>query len=198
MTRYCLFIGLIVLFFSQCKSDGTREQTSEVNADSLQTQLHALNDSLQTSWEAMIASDDEKISQISRLIKDIAQSCTRYDKGAYQQIAQQQAQITAKRYASPDSMTSEQIDRYDIATDSLLSNLRTFYQKTNAKQCCPLCDSLLNTIEQEHSEVVVYRIRYDNHAKEFNALVTQQKETLAALKPEYQKLKPKQLFSLMQ
>lgn len=190
-------MGLVISLFVRCQSDNTREQTSEVNADSLQIQLNTLNDSLQTSWNAMIDSDDAKIRQIDQLLKDITQSC-KYDKAAYAQVAQQQARLASKRYASPDSMTNEQIDRYDIATDSLLSNLRTFYEKTNAATCCPLCESLLENIETQHSEVVMYRIRYDNHAKEFNALVTQQKETLTALKPEYQNLKPKQLFSLMQ
>ncbi len=145
----------------------------------------------------MIAADDEKINQIGALLKGISQSCS-YDKAAYGKLTQQQSQLVAKRYVGPDAMTSEQIDTYDMATDSLLSGLHIFYEKSRASGCCQECDSLLSDIEQQHGEVVVYRIRYDNHAKEYNALITQQKQTLAALKPEYNNLKTKQLFSLMQ
>lgn len=197
MTRYSIFMILIVILFTQCKTDQSKQQASEVNADSLQTQLLTLNDSLQSSWNTMIASDDQKISEIGTLLQGIAKSC-KYNKASYDQVLKQQSQLAAKRYVSSDSMTNEQIDRYDSATDSLLSDLHTFYEKTNASACCPDCDSVLSDIEKQHGEVVMYRIRYDNHAKEFNALITQQKTILSTLKPEYKNLKTKQLFSLMQ
>jgi len=196
MTRYCFLIIILIGAFVQCKPK-QQTQTGEVNADSLQLQLNALNDSLQISWDAMINSDNQKIRQMDALLKDLSQTC-KYDKSTYNQITEEQKMLVAKRYTSPDVLTNEQIDEYDSATDTLLSNLRTFYKANQIKQCCVTCDSLLSDVENLHGEVVMYRIRYDNHAKEFNVLITQQKDVLAQLKPEYRNLKPRQLFSIMQ
>lgn len=196
MIRTSIFVALIMGVFTHCKNAG-RTAAIEVNSDSLQIQFNALNDSLRVSWDEMTASDDEKIGAVGQLLQSISRSC-KPDQILYDSVARQQQSLPAKRYLSPDAITSDQIDRYDASTDSLLNGVRVLYEKTDARVCCTGCDSVLNRIEQLHGQVVMYRIRYDGHGRQHNALLSQQKENLTRLNPEYDKLKPKQLFSLMQ
>lgn len=196
MTRPLLVIAVAMGVFTHCKQN-TRTAATEVNRDSLQIQFNTLNDSLRVGWNEMTASDDEKIRTTAQLLESVKNAC-RYDRAMHANVWRQQQNLPALRYTSPDSLTSEGIDRYDAATDSLLNGVRVFYEKTGAQGCCADCDSLLNQIEQLHGAVVMYRIRYDGHGRQYNALLQQQKDVLARLKPEYARLKPKQLFSLMQ
>lgn len=196
MIRPVIFLLMAVSVFTQCKQN-SRTAPTEISSDSLQIQLSALNDSLRVSWNEMTASDDEKIRAAASLLKAISQSCN-YDKALYGNIWRRQQNLPSQRYSGPDSLTSDGIDRYDASTDSLLNSLRAFYEQTGAQGCCSGCDSVLNQVEQRHGSVVMYRIRYDGHGRQYNALILQQKENLARLKPEYGRLKPKQLFSLMQ
>lgn len=196
MTRYSILIILIVCIFTQCRPN-KKEQTSEVNTDSLKTQLQSLNDSLQTNWQIMIDSDNLKIRHIEALLNGISKSC-QYDKAAYNELLQKQTSLISKRYTNPDSLTNDQIEKYDNATDSLITGLSTFYEKSHASTCCISCDSLKQEIDKLTGDVAILRIHYDNYAKEYNALITQQKENLISLNTEYRNLKPKQIFSLMQ
>jgi hypothetical protein len=198
MIRSLFLFIFAALVFSQCRPKTNPDNASAaVNLDSLQTQFKALDDSLQTSWQVMIASDDDKLRLVGQLLNEIGKGCP-HDKAIHAELVREHQGLPAKRYASPDAMTSSQIDQYDAATDTLLNDLRSFYQNVPTQKCCSGCQATLDEVERLHGEVIMFRIRYDNHAKEYNALVTQQKEKLAALKPEFKTLKTKQLFSLMQ
>ena len=196
MIRPVIFIAVALSVFTHCKQKSQNAAT-EVNRDSLQIQFDALSDSLRVSWNEMTASDDKKIRVTGSLLEAIGQSCN-HDKALFGTVRRRQRNLPAQRYPGPDSLTSDGIDHYDASTDSLLNALRVFYEQTGPQGCCNACDSLLNQVEQLHGSVVMYRIRYDGHGRQYNALVLQQKENLARLKPEYGRLKPKQLFSLMQ
>ena len=200
MLRCLLFSVSVAFVFCRCQPKGNlgnENASAPVNLDSLQTQFKASDDSLRNSWQVMIASDDEKLRLVGQLLNDIGKGCP-HDKAIHTELVRDYQGLPAKRYASPDAMTSNQIDQYDAATDTLLNNLRDFYQTVPTQKCCPDCQAALGEVERLHGEVIMFRIRYDNHAKEYNALVTQQKENLAALRPEFKTLKTKQLFSIMQ
>ncbi|MDJ1469990.1 hypothetical protein QNI19_00810 [Cytophagaceae bacterium DM2B3-1] len=151
---------------------------------------------MQISWSTLIESDNLKIQQIKDLLKNISQSC-KYDKTLYTQLINQEETLLSKRYTDPDSLTNDQIDFYDSATDSLLTDLTLFYEKTHATTCCLSCDSLEKRIDSLTNEVATLRRKYDNYTEEYNALIIQQKEALSTIKSEYKNLKPRQLFSPM-
>lgn len=196
MIRICLFIILIFCIFTQCQPNKASEETAEINTDSLQVQLTTITDSMHISWTTLIESDNLKIQQIKDLLKNISQSC-KYDKTLYTQLINQEETLLSKRYTNPDSLTNDQIDFYDSATDSLLTDLTVFYEKTHATTCCVSCDSLEKKIDSLTSQVATLRRKYDNYTEEYNALIIQQKEALSTINSEYKNLKPRQLFSPM-
>lgn len=198
MARLVLLIGIgIALLVTCCKSGNNQKSAAAINTDSLQTQLTTLTDSLQTSWNTMMAADDQKIGYMGQMLASIKKSCP-HNAALHTQTLAQQKSLIETRYKSPDALTSEQIDRYDLATESLLSSLDSLYNAVPTKSCCAACDSLRTAISDLHGNLPIDRARYDSHAREYNVLVMQQKETLARIKPEYGNLKPKQLFALMQ
>ncbi len=196
MFRFSLYISIITWLIA-CQQRTKSTGIGEVSTDSLQVQLTSLTDSLDTTWKEMIASDDQKIMEVGRLLANIQEGCKLTGKD-WASLGQQQQTLANKRYKSPDDMRSEQIDQYDAATDSLLQNLDVFYERNTITACCTTCDGLREEIKRRHSDVVMFRIRYDSHAREYNALVTQQKENLKRINAAYGNLKPRSLFSLMQ
>jgi hypothetical protein len=93
-------------------------------------------------------------------------------------------------------MQSGNIDLYDAATDSLLKELKTFVISSPNVENYPLCSELLNDITALDNDVIMHRVKYDGWAKQYNALLDDQKEVLAKMGPEYANLKKMGLFQL--
>lgn len=192
-----IYSSLLIILLAACRQGTNTADIGEVSTDSLQVQLTSLTDSLDTSWKEMIDSDDQKILEVGRLLATMQERC-KLTGTPIEKLLQQQTTLADSRYKSPQDMGSEQIDQYDASTDSLLQSLDALYESQNVSACCSTCDGLRDDIKKRHSDVVMYRIRYDSHAREYNALVTQQKDNLKRINPAYGNLKPRPLFSLMQ
>ncbi len=189
-----LFIPLLLLVIIACKENRKQEKT--VNLDSLRSQYTILNDSLATSWNDMIASDDQKLRHIQTLLWKI-DSIPRLKVPIADSAAGLVKTLPEKRYQNVQELTLQKVDAYDAATDTLfqlLGKIDSLVQKKG----CKTCQELIGRIRTIDSEGIMYRIRYDRHAQAYNAFIQENKENLLKINPKFDTLVSKPVFQQLQ
>lgn len=154
----------------------------------------AYEDSLNRAWKDMIAADDRKLSNIKRLLDEVSYTPS-FDKEVLKALRIKLGNLTEKRYKQ-ESMTGKQIDRYDAATDSIIHETLSLVQNTSEMQNHPITESLINDIEQEDQKVILYRVYYDDIAKNYNSFLEKNRDRISKLPPPYSAQKKIPLFEL--
>lgn len=190
-----VFLTWIACSCGDNKQSSGSETQSVANVDSLRGQLRILTDSLDRSWQDMLAADNEKVSKIDQLLTVFPQR-KQYNVQQYDAVNVQRKALSQLRFGKPEQLTSPGIDRYDAATDSLMRNIMALGATSPSFDSDPLSQSLLVRIGEINQAMVFYRIRYDSHAQAYNTFIAKHKAALSATDPSFGNLAPRPLFQL--
>ncbi|OUJ74180.1 hypothetical protein [Hymenobacter crusticola] len=179
-----------------CKTDRSPKTVDLASPAAAKAQLEVLRDSVDARWTQMIASDDAKISATRQVLRELANQ-PGIDRTQLQQLTRANDRLKNVRYNQQTMASSAQIDAYDAAQDSLLHVLYPIAQPTGGQQN-ELIRNLTEGIQSSDGEVVGYRLRYDQAAKQFNNYLQVHQDQLSKLGGKYSKLQPLPLFELQQ
>ena len=192
-----VLVGLLLFTAcaASCKRDGTKTATlNPASAAAVKAQLAVLRDSMDLKWRAMTESDDQKIS-VTRLLLRELQGQPGTDAAQVKALERANSRLKARRYDQQTMASSERIDQYDAAQDSLLKAL---YPVAAPGGNAPSenARNFVEGIQQLDAGVVTFRVTYDRAAKQYNAYLKLHQAELQALGGKYAEAKPLPLFEL--
>ena len=192
-----VLVGLLLLTAcaASCKRDGTKTATlNPASAAAVKAQLAVLRDSMDLKWRAMTESDDQKIG-VTRLLLRELQGQPGTDAAQVKALERANSRLKARRYDQQTMASSERIDQYDAAQDSLLKAL---YPVAAPGGNAPSenARNFVEGIQQLDAGVVTFRVTYDRAAKQYNAYLKLHQAELQALGGKYAEAKPLPLFEL--
>ena len=201
--RILLFTFASLVLICSCKEtrkddkpETVSKQATEAPQEQLQVRVNQLEDSAQAAWKFMIEADDQKIAYTKRLLDEISYT-PKYNVIKHAKLVEKCVKLKAKRYDMAN-FSSEKIDKYDTATDSLLKEVKALVLSTPNVENYPLCSELLNDISALDNDVVMHRVKYDNWAMKLNKILADHSEELKSLGKPYDNLQPKGTFQLVE
>ncbi|WP_133272230.1 hypothetical protein [Hymenobacter radiodurans] len=189
---------LFVAAFTACKTDPANKNAvvDPVSPAAAKAQLDVFRDTLDVRWKTMIASDDAKIEATTQVLSELRKQ-PNTDATQVQQLTRANERLKALRYNQQSMAASERIDAYDNAQDSVL---RAVYAValTASGPVNETVQTLTENIKIADNEVVGYRVRYDQAAKQFNNYLKLHESEISKIGGEYRQLQPVPLFELQQ
>ncbi len=194
MKAYKLIITAVVIleFTAGCKKKS--DTSAFESADTLKITYTALLDSVNATWNVMIADDDEKHMLMKRLLLEVSYT-NNYNKDKFAELNGQVDALNAMRYDQKSMESSALIDAYDSATWAVADNVILFARNHPRYQDIPLMEELINDISEKNSFVLIHRIHYDTSVKALNAFLETCGESARAVIPAI-KEEPMPLFEL--
>jgi hypothetical protein len=194
MKTYKLIIAVLVIlgFTAGCKKKS--DTLVSESTDSLKITYTALLDSVNATWNVMIADDDEKHMLMKRLLLEVSYT-NNYDKEKFNELNGQVDALNAMRYDQQTMESSPLIDAYDSATWAVADNIIEFARNHPRYQDIPLMEELINDINEKNSFVLIHRIHYDTSVKALNAFLETYGESARAVIPTIKEY-PMPLFEL--
>ncbi|MDN4164986.1 hypothetical protein QWY31_05700 [Cytophagales bacterium LB-30] len=189
-----LALASLMLFVFSCETSKSKKLSPE-EKDSVVVYQKALGDSLQKAWTFMMEDDDAKLSDLKRLIQEMEYSY-QYDSLVLDTLKQELENLKAIRYDQVTVAISENIDNYDIATNTLINRVISFAYSQPAFNQYTLMAELEADILAANERVLYYRIEHDRWAKRYNAYTEENKSVFEERNPELLQKKP--LFELPQ
>ncbi len=197
---FFLCFAVLLLGIYSCKTDKTKTTASKKNRvvaaksdTQIKSDLDAMIQEMETTWNAMIASDDQKIDNLQTLLARVGRD-KNYDKKALTDVIAARDNLKVKRYDRQDIAHVTAVDAYDSlqirimdATNQLLDNSNLAARDTVAGQ-------LANKIQEDDSRVPILRAHYDRAALKYNQYLKDYEPQIRKLGPPYQDLKPMPLF----
>jgi hypothetical protein len=191
-----LTVPLIFLYFSCEKKENKEAKTPDapaLKAEQAKMEIGKLNDSINKVWSFMMQSDDQKMSDIKRLLLEISYTDKPSIKGL-NKMQKMLEQIASKRYDQLTMADTKKIDEYDIATDSLIKGTIALSASTPGLEAHPLAKELSDDIMEADNNVVRYRTLYDTWAKIYNSYLVKNGKQLKELGEPYASFQQKPLF----
>ncbi|MCG8309674.1 MAG: hypothetical protein MI975_19925 [Cytophagales bacterium] len=179
-SKWFLTIGFLASVLISCSD---KKPTSDSGAtDSLLVKYQALNDSVESNWNIMIADDDDKHLLMKRLLLEISYT-NNYDKDRFDQFNQLIDDLKSMRYDQKSMSNSSSIDEYDSATFALSDEIIRFARSHPRYEDFPLMAELIDDINAKNNYILLHRIHYDNWVKELNSFKAANKEKLMSSDP---------------
>ncbi|GAA4369447.1 hypothetical protein GCM10023185_43040 [Hymenobacter saemangeumensis] len=188
---------LVTACAASCKRDGSKTATLDpASATSVKAQLDVLRDSVEIKWRTMTESDDQKIG-VTRLLLQELQKQPGANVAQLQSLTKANNRLKALRYDQQTMASSDLIDRYDAAQDSLLHAL---YPIAAPEGAAPTenARNFVEGLQQLDDGVVGFRVQYDRAAKQYNNYLKLHQDKVQSLGGKYSELKPLPLFELSQ
>ncbi|WMJ73442.1 hypothetical protein RCC89_09750 [Cytophagaceae bacterium ABcell3] len=151
-------------------------------------------DSMDQAWHVMMAADDRKLADIDRLIGEIS-NVRGVEEPKTSELQKDFDDLLQMRY-QPESLTDEQIDSYDLATDKVIKKSFELIEETEELEDDEEISELQKEIMDEDKDVVLYRARYDEWAYKYNKLIDDNQKRLERSGDPYNRLKKRKLFRL--
>ena len=168
-------------------SCGTSKQQAEDSSfdriDSLRSHFLAIEDTLLFNWNVMINDDNERLSDMSRLLDELHYA-NAIDSTNAKELKSKIKQLKADRYYMT-KMTSEEIDKYDSATFAMAGNIKGMIDNFEEAQRYPFMEELINSIRDHEGKILMFRVKYDRIAKTHNDFVRNHGGILDQIDPEY-------------
>lgn len=178
---------------ASCKRDGSKTaKLNPASATAVKSQFNVLRDSVDLKWRKLIESDDQKIGVTSLLLREL-KGKPGMDDAKLQGLAKANARLKVIRYDQQTMATSELIDKYDNAQDSLLQAL---YPVAAPNGAAPTenARNFVEGIQQLDAGVVPFRLQYDQAARQYNDYLKLHQAELQSLGGKYAEVKPLPLF----
>ncbi|QDA61406.1 hypothetical protein [Hymenobacter jejuensis] len=194
--RKILPLALLLLLAGLDACNRTPKAVDPASPQAAKVQLDVLRDTVDARWAEMIASDDAKVTATKQVLREL-ESQPGTDRAQLQQLAHANDRLKRIRYDQQSMAASDKIDAYDSAQDSLLHVLYTVALPNNG-QPTEGVKTLTQEIQDTDNQVVGFRVRYDQAAKQFNNYLQLHQEEISSLGGKYSKLQPLPLFELKQ
>ena len=159
------------------------EESSFDRIDSLRAHFLTIEDSLLYRWNLMIKDDNERISDLDRLLDELKYAQA-LDSNFIIELKEELKSVKSSRYYMT-KLTSEQIDWYDSASFEISGQVLELTRSFEEVNRYPYMDELVNSVNQRESDILMFRIKYDNIAKEHNRFVDEHVNILEQIDPEY-------------
>lgn len=181
ITSWLLFLFFVLA--AACTSRLNRQQDEQFTAeqfDSLSQVYYSLYDSLKASWLVMMEDDNRKLADMEMLLNELD---THTDVAADTLVAlrSQLRELRLMRYDSLSVRYSERIDRYDSMTTHVSEALIGLTDSLQAAEVNPVMGVLRDKIVTANNGVLLYRIRYDSFAEDFNRFLERYKSVMAEI-----------------
>jgi hypothetical protein len=183
-----------------CKPDTAKtatDATTAVNPASpaeVRAQFDILRDSADSNWQRMMTSDDQKLTEVHGLLQDLKKQ-PRLNATQVRALTEQAGRIKPQRYDRQSMASSDVIDQYDAAQDSVLKPLVQLAAPDGNAPTARIRD-YVEHIMLADANVVSYRAHYDAAAKAYNAYLQVHQAELAQMGDQYARLRPLPLFEL--
>jgi hypothetical protein len=175
---------------------GIEDENDPYRGFSLDKKLDALSDSIDIQWYAWNKRDEEKISNIASLFKEVEKSAKR-NKTLVDSIKAMHQIAISKKLTMETMLLPNRIDEYDNNMTSLMEKIGRLMQEPPASKS-KYCDELYGSIK--YSDELEFSIRksYDGNVFVFNELLEKEKANIEKLGGKYKDLKKLPVFAIMQ
>jgi hypothetical protein len=191
--RTLIVICLSGLLAFSCKKTDRPTAATEEPADALQVQADNLRDSVEVHWVRLIESDNRKLDNVERVLREMS-SYPYYDRGRIADLRDLQSRMRQIRYDRESLASDERIDRYDIASDSLMYGLMQLFRSVDQADKYSSIDALIDEIKSADDSTIIYRVYYDKYAKELNEFTSTHTNTLKKLGGTYAEIPHQHTF----
>ena len=201
MKRILYILSVVILTgIYSCKTDKTK--TSEVKKErviakktdvQVKADMDQLLQEMDTAWNEMIASDDQKIENLQTLLARVGRD-KNYDKEALTRVISERDNLKVKRYDRNAVGNIAMVDAYDSAQIKVMDATNSLLEANNLAARDTIAGQLANKIQEDDSRVPILRAHYDRAAKNYNQYLKDYQPQLQKLGPPYNELKPVPLF----
>lgn len=176
--RIIILACLCAAAYSACQRASEEKKTGEreLEIDSLRITYTGLSDSLQARWRILMSAEEQRLQDMRRLLQEISYTPV-YNKVRYDTLLENLEQVYEMRFEQ-ESMTSEEIDKYDSASTRLKTEIIQFALNHPDIEEYPLMGRLIEDIEAADQQVLFHRVQYDNYARDYNHFLYGNREYL--------------------
>ncbi|GAB3844492.1 hypothetical protein GCM10028822_01830 [Hymenobacter terrigena] len=180
---------------ASCKRDGAKTATFDpASAAAAKAQFDVLRDSVDIKWRKMMESDDQKIG-ITRLLLHELKGRPGIDAAQLQALDRANTRLKARRYTQQTMASSDLIDQYDAAQDSLLNAVYPV-AAPNGNAPTENARNFVEGIQQLDAGVVAFRVQYDRAVHQYNDYLKLHRAELESLGGKYANLQPLSFFTI--
>ena len=189
------FLLILTGCAASCKRDGTRAAVlNPASAAAAKAQLDVLRDSVDVKWHTMTESDDQRIGVTRMLIHEL-KGRPGMNATQLQGLESANAKLKTRRYSQQTMASSDLIDRYDTAQDSLFRVLIPV-AAPDGKAPTENARNFVDGLQHLDARVIGFRVQYDRAARQYNDYLKLHRAELQSLGGKYADMKPLPLFEL--
>ncbi|GAB3296536.1 hypothetical protein GCM10027511_11060 [Hymenobacter humi] len=190
---------VLLLILTGCAASCKRDTSSAAvldpaSAKAVKTQFDVLRDSVDIKWRNMTESDDQKIG-VTRLLLRELKGQPNISATQLEALDRANTRLKARRYTQETMASSDLIDQYDTAQDSLL---RAVYPVAAPNEQAPTenARNFVEGLRMLDAGVVGFRVQYDRAAQQYNNYLKLHQAQIQSLGGKYANLKPLPLFTI--
>jgi type IV pilus biogenesis protein CpaD/CtpE len=187
-----MLLVFLTVCAASCKRDSSKTTTNPAAASAVKAQLDILRDSVDLKWRSMTASDDQKLG-VTRLLLRELKGKPGIDDAQLQSVERANARLKTRRYDQQTMASSDLIDQYDNAQDSLLHVLYPL-AAPNGNAPTETARNFVEGIQQLDAGVVPFRLQYNQAARQYNDYLKLHQAEVQSLGGKYAEAKPFPLF----
>ncbi len=191
-----IIAAVTTLFMVSCSRQNSQGgQKVSAEAAAAKTKADNLFGTLDKSWSALMASDDKRLWANARIVTEIT-SLDSYDSVACKKVLAQVEEVKKIRYTQANLGDDNNIDKYDIATDTLWAATKALIGQHPKINKYILVEQLRGEIATALDSQIVYRINYDRNVDSLRDYYSHNTKTLNELGGRYATINKLPLFRL--
>ncbi|WP_426061599.1 hypothetical protein [Hymenobacter sp. B1770] len=180
---------------ASCKRDSNKSAVMDpASTAAVKTQFDVLRDSVDLKWRNMTESDDQKIGVTGLLLREL-KSQPGANTAQLQGLEKANTRLKVRRYTQQTMASSDLIDQYDAAQDSLFRVLMPV-AAPNGNAPTENARNFVEGLQQLDAGVIGFRVQYDRAAQQYNNYLKLHQAELQSLGGKYAQVKPLPLFTL--
>ena len=151
---------------------------------------------LDSTWNVMFKSDDNKIDNLNRLVKELQMIDGSNSESLL--LAEKEIQtIKSHRYDQKTMSVSRNIDLYDSVTNRVIQKLRNETNQNPNAIKYQIVNQLISEIQQADDSILFYRKEYDRTVDSYNSFLKTRKKDLKKSGINVDSMKPYPVFRLL-
>jgi hypothetical protein len=192
MNYFIILLLSIAFALSSCK----QVQKSSVAESSVSKELENQKLQLDSTWNVMFQSDDNKIENLNRLVKEL-QMIDGSNSGLLTLAEKEIQSIKGFRYDQNSMRISRSIDIYDSVTNVVIQKLRNETNQNPNAIKYQIVNQLISEIQLADDSILFYRKEYDRTVDSYNNFLKTRNKDLKKSGINVDSLKPYPVFRLL-
>ena len=192
MNYFIILLLSIAFALSSCK----QVQKSSVAESSVSKELENQKLQLDSTWNVMFQSDDNKIENLNRLVKEL-QMIDGSNSGLLTLAEKEIQSIKGFRYDQNSMRISRSIDIYDSVTNVVIQKLRNETNQNPNAIKYQIVNQLISEIQLADDSILFYRKEYDRTVDSYNNFLKTRNKDLKKSGINVDSLKPFPVFRLL-